>query len=196
MPNKTVEFVIRGKIDWCKLLGKPRPYTGDPRYDKGPSWSVEINPDDKSRALLKKYGLTDKLKKDKKTRADGTPAKNPRSYDFLRLTVLAKKADGSDNKPPVIIDASGRPWDDTTEMGNGTDVDILVRYVDYGTTKGLYFNKMRVLKLVPYNGGTDFEPLSEDDEFFAAGSLQDADGEVDTKGEAGNPDDLDDDIPF
>jgi hypothetical protein len=54
-------------------------------------------------------------------------------------------------------------------LGNGTVVDIIVRYVDYGTTQGLYFKKMRVLKLVPYEKtGTDFEPLSEDDEFFGA----------------------------
>ena len=49
MANKAIEFTIRGQIDWCKLLGKARPYTGDPRFDKGPSWSVEINPDEKSR---------------------------------------------------------------------------------------------------------------------------------------------------
>jgi hypothetical protein len=192
LPNKAVEFTIRGTIDWCKLLGNARPYTGDPRFDKGPSWSVEINPDEKSRALLAKYGLTDKLKKDKKTKADGSPAKNPRSYDFLRLTVLQNRADGTKNSPPEIKDASGRLWDNTTEMGNGTVVDILVKYVDYGTTQGLYYRKMRVLRLIPYEGGSDFEPLSEDDEFFASS--------VDTP-QAGSPapevdEDLDDDVPF
>lgn len=196
MPNKTVEFTIRGKLDWCKLLGKARPHTGDPKYDKGPAWSVEVNPDEKSRELLKKYGLTDKLKMDKKTKKDGSAAKNVRDYDVLRLTCLENRADGEKNKPPVIFDASGRPWDNTTEMGNGTVADILVRYVDYGTTKGLYYNKMRVLKLVPYAGGSDFEPLSEDDEFFATGSSSDEADGVDTKGESPDADDLDDDIPF
>lgn len=192
MANKAVEFTIRGSIDWCKLLGSARPYTGDPRYDKGPSWSVEINPDEKSRATLKKHGLTDKLKKDKKTKKDGTPTKNPRSYDFLRLTILEKRADGEKNKAPEIIDASGRSWGQETEMGNGTVVDILVRYVDYGTTKGLYFKKMRVLKHVPYEGGNDFEPLSEDDEFFAGGS----DPVADTDAPAPSNDDYEDDVPF
>lgn len=190
MANKAVEFTIRGTIDWCKLLGPARPYTGDPRFDKGPSWSVEINPDEKSRAVLKKHGLEDKFKKDKTTRRDGTPTKNPRSYDFIRLTILEKRADGEKNKAPLVEDASGRSWGQDTEMGNGTVVDILVRYVNYGTTQGLYYKKMRVLKLVPYEGGSDFEPLSEDDEFFGGGTSPVT--------EQANPvDDLaDDDIPF
>jgi hypothetical protein len=190
LANKAVEFTIRGAIDWCKLLGPARPYTGDPKFDKGPSWSVEINPDEKSRALLKKYGLETKLRKDKHLRKDGTPTKNPRQYDFLRLTILERKADGEKNKAPAIIDASGRDWGQETEIGNGTIADILVRYIDYGTTQGLYYKKMRVLKLVPYEGGSDFEPLSEDDEFFAGGQEPVA--------EQANPaDDLgDDDIPF
>jgi hypothetical protein len=88
MTNKSVEFVIRGEIDWCKLLGDARPYTGDPRYNKGPFWSVEINPDAKSREKLASYGLGEKFKTDKKTKKDGSPTKNPREYDFIRLTVL------------------------------------------------------------------------------------------------------------
>lgn len=193
MADKAIEFTIRGKIDWCKLLGAARPYSGDPRYDKGPSWSVEINPDEKSRELLKKHGLMEKFKKDKKTRADCSPTNNPRDYDFIRLTILENRQDGKKNKNPEIIDASGRRWDDETELGNGTVADILVRYVDYGTTKGLYYKKMRVLKLVPYEGGADFEPLSEDDEFFAAGT---SDEVADSSGASPNPDDLDDEIPF
>lgn len=197
MANKAVEFTIRGTIDWCKLLGKARPYTGDPRYDKGPSWSVEINPDAKSRALLKKHGLEEKFKKDKPKKADGSVNKNARDYDFIRLTVLESRADGEKNIPPQIIDASGRSWDDTTEMGNGTVVDILVKYVDYGTTKGLYFRKMRVLKHVPYEGGgADFEPLSEDDEFFAGGSFAENGTTADEVNHQASDEDLDDDVPF
>lgn len=192
MPNKAIEFTIRGKVDWCKLLGNARPYTGDPRYDKGPAWSVEINPDAKSRAKIAELGLGEKLKKDKLKKLDGTPTKNPRPYDFIRLTVLENKADGSKNAPPEIKDGSGRLWG-TEEIGNGSDADILVKYIDYGTTKGLYFRKMRVLKHVEFEGGgSDFEPLSEDDEFFGADSPV-----VDTPAPAPqNPDDLDDDVPF
>jgi hypothetical protein len=196
--NKAVEFAIRGTLDWCKLIGPARPYTGDPKFDKGPSWSIEISPDKNSRALLEKHGMSEKVKKDKPT------VKNPRKYEFVRLTVLEFKADGTKNKLPEIIDASGRKWGED-EIGNGSVADILVRAVDYGTTKGLYYKKMRVLKHVPYEGGSDFEPLSEDDEFFA--------GNEPTAGTADNSaapspqaasrsdapdadDDLDDDVPF
>lgn len=192
MANKAVEFVIRGSIDWCKLLGSARPYTGDPKFDKGPSWSVEINPDAKSRATLAKHGLQEKFKKDKKTKKDGTAAKNPRDYDFIRLTILENRPDGQKNKPPKIKDASGRDWGQETEMGNGTIVDILVRYVDYGTTQGLYFKEMMVLKLIPYEGGTTLEPLSEDDEFFGASATNDSVAQTD----ASDDPDLDDDVPF
>lgn len=177
--NKAVEFTIRGSIDWCKLLGPARPYTGDPKFDKGPSWSVEIAPDAKSHQVLISHGLDEKFKRDKAKKKDGTPAKNPRSYPFIRLTCLEEKADGTKNKPPVIIDASGAPWNPETELGNGTIADILVRYVDYGTTKGLYYKKMRVLRHVPYEGGSDFEPLSEDDEFFGAAETADDQAETD-----------------
>jgi hypothetical protein len=168
MLNKAVEFTIRGTIDWCKLLGAARPYTGDPKFDKGPSWSVEINPDSKSREKLKEHDLEGKFKMDKAKKKDGTPTKNPRSYDFIRLTCLENKKDGGKNKNPEVKDASGVLWNQEVEIGNGSIADILVRYVDYGTTQGLYFKKMRVLKHVPYEGGSDFEPLSEDDEFFGA----------------------------
>jgi hypothetical protein len=189
-----VEFTIRGTVDWCKLLGHARAYTGDPRFDKGPSWSVEINPDKKSRDLLKKYGLQEKLKKDKLEKRDGTPTKNPRPYDFVRLTVLEERADGEKNKPPQIFDTYGTPWNKEVELGNGTVADIIVRYVDYGTTKGLYFKKMRVLKLVPFEGGgADFEPLSEDDEFFAAS--EDDVAKLPAGMEPELEDDLNDDIP-
>jgi hypothetical protein len=196
LANKAVEFTIRGKLDWCKLLGPARPYSGDPRFDKGPSWSVEINPDEKSRALLKKHNLESKLKRDKKEKKDGTARANVRPYDYLRLTILENRADGEKNKRPEIIDASGRKWDQETEMGNGTVADILVRYVDYGTTQGLYFKKMRVLKLVEYEGGSDFEPLSEDDEFFAASGGFDGVASNDDVASPAFDSDMDDDVPF
>lgn len=186
MANKATEFTIRGKLHWAKVVGAAKAHTGEPKYDKGPKWSVDITPDAKSTALLKQHGLAEKLRKDKPT------AKNPRKEAFVSLTMLENKADGTKNNPPSIIDASGRAWGNE-EIGNDTIADILVRFVDYGTTKGLYFKKMRVLKHVPYEGGADFEPLSEDDEFF--GSTETASTGEATESSAFDPD-LDDDVPF
>jgi hypothetical protein len=191
--SKAVEFIIRGTIDWCKLLGPARAYTGDPKFDKGPTWSVEINPDDASRGKLLQHGLEEKFKRDKLKKKDGTPTKNPRDYDFIRLNILENRADGKKNKPPVIEDAYKRLWDPEVELGNGTTVDILVRYVDYGTTKGLYYKKMRVLKLVPFEGGSDFEPLSEEDQFFGEPS-DEVEQEFARLPEGLEPE-LDDDVP-
>jgi hypothetical protein len=67
LANKAVEFTIRGAIDWCKLLGPARPYTGDPRSTRDRAGLSRLIPDEKSRALLKKHGLEDKLKKDKRS---------------------------------------------------------------------------------------------------------------------------------
>jgi hypothetical protein len=202
--NKPIEFTIRGTVDWCKLFGPARKYDGDPRFDKGPYWSVEINPDAASREKLAKYGLDElvpngKMRKDKPKKKDGTERKNVRPYDYLRLTILEERADGQKNQPPQVQDSYRRPWNPSVEIGNQSVVDILVRFVDYGTTQGLYFKKMRVLKLVEFERtGSDFEPLSEDDEYF--GALEDMSDNVpfplpEGMEPAHNEEELDDDLP-
>jgi hypothetical protein len=49
---------------------------------------------------------------------------------------------------------------------------------------------MRVLRHVEFDGGADFEPLSEDDEFFARPEGETADDQADTTGESENIDDI------
>lgn len=183
-------LVLRGKVDWCKMVGAARPYTGNPKYNKGPLWSTDFAPDAASVKKITAAGISDKLRSDK------PDAKNKRSYKFLTLNHLQKKADGSQNKPPIVKDANGRPWGEDN-IGNGSTVDVMIKVVDYGETQGAYFQQMRVLDLVEY-GGKDFEPLSEDDAFFGAtqvatGSSGTAENE--TEAPADN-EDLDDDVPF
>lgn len=184
---KDTVIVIRGKVDWAKIVGKARPYTGNPKYDKGPYWSVDITPDAKSRALIKDAGITEKLRKPKEN--------DSRKESFISLKLLENRADGEKNDPPKISDIRGQAWDGKL-LGNGTVMDIKVKVKDYGSgsEKGVYYQAGRVLSLVPYEGG-GFEALSEDDEFFAAGD----DGQdVDTSAASAsnNADDLDDDVPF
>lgn len=178
---------------WAKLLGKARPYTGNPKYDKGPYWSVDITPDKDSLAKLKSAGILNKLREpnDKDTRKD----------KFLTLKVLQNDKDGKvrldkNDKPivPAVQDVQGNKWDGGL-IGNGSVADIKINVVDYEGTTGVYFQAMRVLKHVVFEG-EDFAPVSEDDEFFSATTKdKEASFDNDTKP---NPDDLDDEdsIPF
>lgn len=191
MANTDKMIVVRGKLDWAKVTGKARPYTGNPKYNKGPYWSVDITPDAKSLKIIREAGIEDKLR---------TPKGNDqRKAKFLSLTVLENKADGSKNDPPRVKDGAGEDWPQGTLIGNGSIADIQIKVKDYGETVGAYYQKMRVLDLVSYEGGSDFAPLSEDDEFFgktskptsAEGSSGDAE-----KASTAFDEELDDDIPF
>jgi hypothetical protein len=183
MADKTI--VIRGEVYWAKLTGDARPYTGNPKYDKGPSWSVDITPDANSRKKIAAAGISDKLR-------EGKGEKETRKETFLTLRQLLNRPDGKHNLPPKVKDASGRPWGDT-EIGNGSIMDIMVRVRDYGDTTGVYYVEGMVLRHVPYES-TGLEPLSEDDEFF--GGTQEVTPQGDSAGAAPNADDLDEDIPF
>jgi hypothetical protein len=167
-------IVLRGKLHWAKVLGKPRPHTGNPKYDKGPYWSMDLTPDAASLETVKKYGFANKLKDPEEIRRKaakaGKATKEDRTEDFLSFRHLAKSKDGEDNKPLRIVDVTGQPWPDNVLLGNETVADVKVKVVDYGSAsdKGTYVQAIRVLDLVPYEGGTEFEALSEDDEFFGA----------------------------
>jgi hypothetical protein len=189
MANKEQMIVVRGELYWAKIVGDAAPHTGLPKYDKGPKWSVDVTPNEASRKIIKAAGIADKLKTPK-------GEKETRKESFLTLSVLENRADGKKNKPPKISSIDGRLWDDS-KIGNGSIADLKIKVVDYGDTQGAYLQEVRVLKHIPYEGDDSegFAPLSEDDEFFGA-SVDDEVKEADTKGEAGNPDDLDDDIPF
>lgn len=188
MSDKVI--VIRGRLDWAKLTGDARPYTGNPKYDKGPFWSTDITPDAKSRKLMEEAGIADKLREPK-------GEKDTRTETFLTLRQLLKKKDGTNNKPPLIVNIQNQPWGDAL-LGNGTIADIKVKVVDYGagSDKGAYIQSIRILQHVPYDGGSAFDELSEDDEFFAAATEGKDTVKPGSKGAAVNPDELDDDVPF
>lgn len=190
MANKATTHVIRGKAHWCKLLGAARPHTGDAQYDKGPYWQIDLTPNEAGiemlKSILSKKHFAEKMKEPK--------GKDTRKEDFVSFKHYLLRKDGKTNDPIPVTDASGNAWPEKRDIGNESVVEILFRKVDFGTTVGLYIQKMRVLQLVEYDGGADFEPLSEDDEFFAAGAIG-SDG-ADAESKAPNPDDFDDDVPF
>lgn len=179
-------IVIRGVLNYPKIVGPARPHTGLPEYDKGPYWSVDVSPDAKSMELLKKYGIEGKLK-------DPSPKdKNRAGNDkFLSLRVLENRTDGTKNSAPKVQDITGVDWNNGN-IGNGSVGDVKVKVVDYGrgSQKGVYLQAVRVLSHVPYEV-EDFAPLSEDDEFFA-----EQEGLTPEVEEASFDNDLNDDVPF
>lgn len=69
---------------------------------------------------------------------------------------VATKA-GKKNAPPKLIDANKQPLD--ILVGNGSDVKVQYREWEttnsYGNFKGLDFQAMQVINLVPYGGSAD-----------------------------------------
>lgn len=184
--SKDKVIVLRGILDYAKVLGAARPHTGEPRYDKGPYWSVDITPDAKSMKLVKEFGIADKLR-------DPSPKDKTRvgKDKFLSLRVLEKRANGELNTPPKVVNLQGEDWD-AGLIGNGSVGDIKVRVVEYGKgiQKGVYLQALRVLDHVPYLV-EDFAPLSSDDEYFGAENDNSPVAES-----AAQDEDLEDDIPF
>jgi len=196
MAQNSPTYVIRGTLDWAKVLGKPRLNT----YTEENEWSVDVTPNEEGRAIIKKAGITDKLRdpKDNDSRKE--------TFLSFRQKELRKDKSGNmvANQPIKVVDAGGNKWDETKMIGNGTiaDVKFTVKDNGKGRPKGVYIQAIRVLQHVPYEV-QEFAPLSSDDEYFAGSEGSPAEEsrdrgslEVDTKGEAGNPDDLYDDIPF
>lgn len=188
MSDKVI--VLRGRLDWAKVLGPARPYTGNPKFDKGPYWSVDLTPDKKSLELMKQVGIIDKLREPK-------GEKETRTEDFLSLTVLENRADGTKNDPPVVKDVTGQNWPDNKLLGNGTIGDVKIKVKDYGKAvkKGTYLQAIRVLEHVPYEV-EEFEALSEDDEYFAKANTKVAEDMLPGAPSTAFDPDLDDEVPF
>ncbi len=193
-------LVLRGVLNYPKIVGGARKHTGLPKYDKGPFWSLELSPDAESLAKLADAGIDIKpAEKGKKLKIPKASDTNRHGNDpFLTLKVLENKLEGGKptgekNDPPKIIDAKGQAWSGKL-IGNGSVADVKVKVVQYdGSEEGIYLQAVRILDLVPYESN-DFDALPEDDEYFAAAEAQ---SEPNRESEApANDDDLDDDVPF
>lgn len=181
MANKGTVHVIRGELNWAKVIGEPRLNT----YTNEKEWSLDLTPDAAGLKELKRLGIMNKLRDPKDNDA--------RKERFLTLKVKETRPDKKTggvvkNEPPKILDIQGQPWGGGL-LGNGTIADVKFRFVDYGTTKGVYLQAIRVVKHVSYEV-QEFAPISSDDEYFA---------EPQSGGDTPAPavdEDMDDDIPF
>lgn len=186
---KSKTYVIRGTLHWAKLIGAPRLNT----YSGENEWSVDVTPDAKGRAIISDAGLDGKLKTPKK-------GKDDRKETFLsfrqREYRTGKNGERVKNEPVAISTAQGTSWPEGKLIGNGTIADVKFTHKDNGPGKhpGVYINAVRILKLVPYERD-DFEPLSEEDEYFAANE-QESPTEYDEADLADSSYDPDDDVPF
>lgn len=193
MANKNVTAVIRGKTSYFKMLGDPvLNYSKD-----GKEWKTDIIPLDPKgvKKELTAYGIGDRLRT-KDGYLEGQP--------YLSLKQKELRSDGTPNEPVKVVDIAGKPWPQDKLIGNGSIVDIKFAVVDFGPgkMKGVYPRSVRVLELVPYNKA-EFEPLSEDDEYFAKAAEASMQSEVARANEEREEfrkdfglDDLDDDLPF
>lgn len=183
MAQKYTTHVIRGTLNWAKVIGKPRWN----EYAKENQWSVDVTPDKEGMAELKRLGLTTGAKSKIKDKGDARGK-------FISFRQGEFKKNGEPNEPIKVTDAQGNALPAGVLLGNMTKADVKFSYTDFGETKGSYIRAIRVLELVPYVS-QEFPPLSEDDEFFAASVTPVVAEEAPVENTAEEPD-LDDDVPF
>jgi hypothetical protein len=152
--NDVKTVVLRGKVNYAKVLGAP---VGN-KFDDTKNWSMDLILDNNAVKEVKALGIGDKVKS-KDNYLDG--------QSFLSFKQSEFKRDGTPNKPIDVKDIVGNPWPQDKLIGNGTDVDVKFVVMDYGVgkKKGVYIRSVRVLSLVPYER-QEFNPLSEDDPFY------------------------------
>lgn len=187
---KTVVF--RGKASFAKILGDPIL-----NYNKdGKEWKMDLELTDRASVKeAKGLGIGDRVRQ-KEGYLDGSP--------FMTFKQAELRRDGTPNQPITVVDPLGKPWNQNTLIGNGSDVDVKFVVMDHGPGKkhGVYIRGVRVLNLVPYER-QEFEPISEDDEFYkeakaAEEKAAQADKEFkkDFGLETSDEKSLDDDVPF
>lgn len=190
MSNKNVTAVIRGKAMYAKVLGDPvLNYSKD-----GKEWKLDLVVDKSVKKEMASYGIGDRVRT-KDGYADGQP--------FISFKQKEFKNNGDANQPIEVVDIVGKPWPQDKLIGNGSVIDVKFAVVDYGPGKkhGVYPRKIRILEHVPYETG-GFEPLSEDDEYFAKAAALAQEDDIKKaveyqqfKEDFGVEDDLDDDLP-
>jgi hypothetical protein len=186
MSNSNV-VVFRGKASFAKVLGDP---VSNP-FDDNRNWTIDLVLTPETVKEAKSLGIGDKVKQ-KDEYLDGQP--------FMTFRQAEYRKDGETKNDPIPVrDIRGNTWDQDKLIGNGSDIDLKFVVMDFGKgkKKGVYIRGIRVLKLVEYAGKNDFEPISEDDEFFTeaqqAATLQ-ADRAAQEDKQFKKDFDLDDDI--
>lgn len=195
--KETIYLTLRGRVNYAKLLGQPvDDYEANQGRGNGKEWKVDFILGDpnvrgsvkEQQDRLKKAGIGDKVKQ-KEDYLDGRP--------FIPLRHKAKKADGTDNDPPNVVDVRGEPWPQKKLIGNESVVDMKIRAVDYGKgfKRGIYIAGVRILDHVPYVQN-EFDDLDPDDPYaMAAAGRRDPEPEDEAEPEAGDDEQPEEETP-
>lgn len=177
--SDTTTHVIHGKAHWAKIVGPARMNNYDEK-----EWSIDVTPDAEGLDLLKKLGLSDRLRDPREG--------DKRTERFIAFRHKALKADGSPADPIRIVDAKAEKWPEGRLIGNESEVNVKFVVKDYGKgkKKGVYIRAVQVVNLVPYEV-RDFAPVESDESFFAA----EGEGRLPDGMEPQLEDDLNDDFP-
>jgi len=130
--------IITGKCYWAKVQAPDTVYE--------PQWSIDICVDDNNREAILKDGLTIKNKGDERG-------------DFIQIRQKVSRRDGTENNPPIILDAQKNPM--TKLIGNGSIVNVQYTPFEWSMNgkSGVspLLKKVQVVNLVPY--GEDFDVI-------------------------------------
>ena len=105
--------MISGKAFWFKATGAPRPNKFNPKV---PQWSFDLSVDTENQEKLLEKGM----------KASYLRNKDDERGVFLTFTRDSIKTDGSPGKPFRIVDGKNNPWPEGKEVGNGSDVNVVV----------------------------------------------------------------------
>lgn len=163
--SDSVTSVIRGTLNWAKILGEPRMNT----FTEEREWSVDVTPDENSMKIIKALKITERLREPKENDPREEPFLSFRQKEFRTNASTGEK---TANRPITVVGVDGRPWDQSSLLGNGTLADIKFRVKNFGKGKpvGVYLQAVRILEHVPFER-EEFAPLTaEEQEKFAATS--------------------------
>lgn len=102
--------MVSGTASYAKILGNPVP-----GYQNGPAeWTVDL--------ILDKDGI----KQYKESKGDPFYVKTNKDTgaQYLRFKRHAKKKDGTDGKPILVVGPDGQPWDQSKLIGNGSILNV------------------------------------------------------------------------
>lgn len=137
-------MMLTGKTFWFKAIGSPRPNKFNPDV---PQWSFDLSIDEENQDKLIKAGI----------KKDSFKNKDDERGTFLTFTRDAVKKNGEAGKPFRVVDAQNKDWDQTKNIGNGSELNVVVS-LNEREFRGKKFLKpsavaIQVWDLVEYQSG-------------------------------------------